>query len=86
MDEDWKNALKFLMCTEICDGTGAGICDGAPSTCSSLKLKLRYLNCVVKFMYFNANAGRPILTFQIWHYLHLLCTMHILWYVLSNIF
>ena len=23
------------MCREICDGAGAGICDGAPSTCSS---------------------------------------------------
>ena len=28
------------MCGEIYDGAGAGICDGAPSTCSSLKLKL----------------------------------------------
>ena len=25
----------ILMCTEICDSVGAGICDGAPSTCSS---------------------------------------------------
>ena len=34
MDEDWKNAFGILMCTEICDGTGAGICNGSPSTCS----------------------------------------------------
>ena len=25
----------ILMCTEICDGAGVGICDSAPSTCSS---------------------------------------------------
>ena len=24
------------MCAEICDGAGVEICDGAPSTCSSL--------------------------------------------------
>ena len=37
MDEDWRNASgKFLMCTEICDGAGAAICDGPPSTCSRL--------------------------------------------------
>ena len=35
MDEDWRNAFGILMCTEICDGAGAGICDSAPSTCSS---------------------------------------------------
>ena len=37
MDEDWRNALGILMCTEICNGAGAGarICDGLPSTCSS---------------------------------------------------
>ena len=32
MDEDWKNAFGILICTEICDGAGAGICDGTPST------------------------------------------------------
>ena len=38
MDEDLQNAFRILMCAEICDGAGAGagICDGAPSTCSSL--------------------------------------------------
>ena len=36
MDEDWRNAFGILMCTEICDGAGAGICYGAPSTCSSI--------------------------------------------------
>ena len=24
MDEDWRNAFGILMCTKICDGTGAG--------------------------------------------------------------
>ena len=39
MNDDWKNAFGILMpmmCRELCDGAGAGICDGAPSTCSSL--------------------------------------------------
>ena len=36
MDEDWRNSFGVLMCDEICDGPGAGICDGALSTCSSL--------------------------------------------------
>ena len=35
MDEDWRNTFGILMCTEICDGSGTGICNGAPSTCSS---------------------------------------------------
>ena len=35
MDEDWRNAFGILMCLEVCDGAGAGICDGSPSTCSS---------------------------------------------------
>ena len=41
MDEDWRNAFGISLCTEmkICDaagaGAGAGICDGAQSTCSS---------------------------------------------------
>ena len=35
MDEDWRNAIGILMCTEICDGAGARICDGSPSTCST---------------------------------------------------
>ena len=37
MDEGWRNAFGILMCMEIWDGngTGTGICDGAPSTCSS---------------------------------------------------
>ena len=39
MDEDWRNAFGILICTEICDGAGAGICDGAASTCSSYLLK-----------------------------------------------
>ena len=33
MDEDWREALGIFMYTEICDGAGAGICDGMPSTC-----------------------------------------------------
>ena len=36
MDEDWRNAFGILMCAEICDGAGAGICECAPSTCSSI--------------------------------------------------
>ena len=36
MDEDWRNTFEILMCREICDGAGAGTCDGKPSTCSSL--------------------------------------------------
>ena len=35
MDEDWRNIFGILMCADICDGAGAGICDGMPSTCSS---------------------------------------------------
>ena len=35
MNEDWRNAFGILMCTEVCDSTSMGICDGAPSTCSS---------------------------------------------------
>ena len=35
MDEDWRNAFGILMCAYICDGAGAGICDGVPSTYSS---------------------------------------------------
>ena len=35
MDEDCRNAFGSLMCTEICDGAGAEIGDGSPSTCSS---------------------------------------------------
>ena len=43
MDKDWRNAFGILMCTEICDGAGAGICDG---TIHLLQLNLyshRYL-------------------------------------------
>ena len=36
MDEDWRNTFGILMCSEICDGAGAGLCDGPPLTCSSL--------------------------------------------------
>ena len=36
MDEDWRNAFGILMCMEIYDGTGAGICDGVPSARFSL--------------------------------------------------
>ena len=35
MYEDWRNAFGILMCPEICDGAGTGICDGASLTCSS---------------------------------------------------
>ena len=35
MDED---AFGILMCTEICNGAGAGICDGMPLTSSSFCL------------------------------------------------
>ena len=40
MDKDWRNAFGILMCTEIYDGAGAGICDGSPSTCYSFFLFL----------------------------------------------
>ena len=36
MTEDWRKAFGILMCREICDGAGAGICDGTLLTCSSL--------------------------------------------------
>ena len=36
MDEDWRKAFRILMCAEIGDGAGTGICHGAPSTCSSM--------------------------------------------------
>ena len=45
MDEDWRNTFGILMCAEICDGAGAGICDGAPSTWSSLLNRLK-ANCI----------------------------------------
>ena len=35
MNEDWRNAFGILLCRLMSDGAGAGICDGAPSTCSS---------------------------------------------------
>ena len=35
MDEGWRIAFGILMCAAICYGAGAGICDGAPLTCSS---------------------------------------------------
>ena len=38
MNEDWRNTFGILMCTEICDGAGLGLCDGSPSTCSSYTL------------------------------------------------
>ena len=38
MNEDCRNAFGILMCRDICDGAGAGICDGVPSTCSSCNL------------------------------------------------
>ena len=38
MDEDWRNTFGILMCMEIWDGAGAGICDGAPLTCSSYNI------------------------------------------------
>ena len=40
MDEDWRNAFGILMCMEICDGAGPGICNGTPSTCSSFIRKI----------------------------------------------
>ena len=38
MDEDWRNAFEILICTELWDGAGAGICHGASSTCSSVDI------------------------------------------------
>ena len=35
MDVEWRKAFGIFG-MEIWDGAGAGICDGAPSTCSSL--------------------------------------------------
>ena len=37
MNEDLRNAIGILMCMEIRDGAGAGICNGTPSTSSNLK-------------------------------------------------
>ena len=45
MDEDWRNAFEILMCSVICDDAGVGICDGAPSTCSS------YIDFFLLFFY-----------------------------------
>ena len=42
MDGDWRNTFGILMCREICDGAGMGICDGVPSTCSSLLYIVSY--------------------------------------------
>ena len=42
MDEDWRNAFGILMCTEICYGAGTGICNGVPSTCSSIDWKASF--------------------------------------------
>ena len=39
MANDWRNAFGILMCAETCDGASAGICNGAPSTCSSFSMK-----------------------------------------------
>ena len=36
------------MCTEICDGAGAGICDGVPSTCSSYVYVFLFLIFFIK--------------------------------------
>ena len=44
MNEDWRKTFGILMCAEICDGAGAGICDGASSTCSSYFLTLLLLS------------------------------------------
>ena len=41
------------MCIEICDGAGAGICDGVPSTCSSLIIQLAiydYAKSVISYL------------------------------------
>ena len=35
MDKDWRKAFGISMCAEIRAGTGAGLCDGVPSTSSS---------------------------------------------------
>ena len=35
MDEDSRSTFRILMCAEICNGAGAGICNGAPLTCTS---------------------------------------------------
>ena len=43
MNEDWRNAFGILMCREICDGTGAWICNSVPSTCSSLNMAYKLL-------------------------------------------
>ena len=40
MNEDWWNAFGILMCKELCDSAGVGICDGAPLTCSSFLINL----------------------------------------------
>ena len=36
MNEDWRNTFGILMCREICDGAGGGICNCTPLTFSSL--------------------------------------------------
>ena len=44
MDEDWRNAFGNLMCTKICNGAGAGICNGAPSTCTRFVYSRSFLS------------------------------------------
>ena len=59
MDEDWRNAFGILMCMEICDGGGPGICDGLPSTCSCYyySKKLEGLIASGKFVHASVRAS-----------------------------
>ena len=63
MDEDWRNSFGILMCTEICNGTDAGICDGSPSTCLSY--------CCCFFVCFSLNL------FSIFLFLHTYIHIHV---------
>ena len=43
MEEDWRNIFEILMYVEIWDGSGMGICDGTPSTCSSFVINFVFM-------------------------------------------
>ena len=70
MDEDWRNAFGILMCTGLCDGTGAGICDGTPSTCSSSTVCVR---CLLQFFFVPVSVVSYVALFC--HYLFFISSL-----------
>ena len=70
MDEGWRNEFGILMCMEICDGAGAGICDGAPSTFSSVTFVM--LICQYLHIHKIPQNRFYFLSFQVGHILYIL--------------